>query len=76
MNHKGLKNTIFITILLFVFWGCSSNKGTVVIVSQQSSPRETFGVEQLSVQLKEAGYTVELSKEWRRKLESRLAQDK
>jgi len=63
MNHKLLKNSVFVTILVFVFWGCSFNKGTVVIVSEQGSSREIYGVERLTSQLKGAGYQVELSKE-------------
>lgn len=63
MNYNLLKNSVFAVIVALVFWGCSFNKGTVVIVSQQGSPREIFGVEQLSSQLKVAGYKVELSKE-------------
>lgn len=63
MNYKLLKNSLLITVVLSLFWGCSFNKGTIVIVSQQSSPREIFGVEKLTSQLTEAGYKVELLKE-------------
>lgn len=63
MNHKLLKNSVLVSILLFIFWGCSFNKGTIIIVSKQGSPREIFGVEGLTSQLKEAGYQVEISKE-------------
>ncbi|HKJ40895.1 MAG TPA: glycoside hydrolase family 20 zincin-like fold domain-containing protein [Sunxiuqinia sp.] len=62
MNHRLLSNSVFITIFLLIFFGCSSKKGSVIIVSQQGSPRESFGVEQLSAQLKNVGYTVEVSK--------------
>jgi len=62
MNHRLLRNSVFITIFLLIFFGCSSKKGSVIIVSQQGSPRESFGVEQLSAQLKNVGYTVEVSK--------------
>lgn len=63
MNYKVLKNSTLFAVVCFVFWGCSFNKETVVIVSKQGSPREIFGVERLASQLNEAGYNVELLKE-------------
>ncbi|MGE4586486.1 MAG: glycoside hydrolase family 20 zincin-like fold domain-containing protein [Mangrovibacterium sp.] len=63
MNYKVLKNSILFAVGCIVFWGCSFNKETVVIVSEQSNPREIFGVERLASQLNEAGYNVELLNE-------------
>ncbi|MGD9929233.1 MAG: hypothetical protein AB7U05_04375 [Mangrovibacterium sp.] len=62
MNYQRIKNAIFSLIVLVVFYGCSG-KGTIVIVSEQSSPREKFAVERLSSQLMDAGYVVELTAE-------------
>ena len=63
MNDKLLKKSILFIVVCFVFWRCSSNKETVVIVSEQSNPREIFGVERLASRLNEAGYSVKLLKE-------------
>ena len=64
MNYKPIKNSILLAIILLFFGGCSSNKGTIVIVSKQGSSREIFGVERLTNQLKDAGYKVELTKDF------------
>lgn len=62
MNYQRIKNTIFFLIVLIAFCGCSG-KGTIVIVSELSSPRENFGVEHLSSKLTDAGYKVEIVSE-------------
>jgi len=60
MNLKRLKNTLYILLTSVLFLSCTG-KGTVVIVAEQSSPREKYAVERLSTQLTESGYKVELA---------------
>lgn len=56
-----MKHKIVYLVLFAILWGCSSDKGTVVIVSEQGSAREKFGVERLVSQLEEVGYQVQVS---------------
>lgn len=56
-----MKNNVLYLLLIAVFWGCTNTKGKVVLVTQQQSARETFGVERLKHQLEADGYRVEMS---------------
>ncbi|WP_346857743.1 hypothetical protein [uncultured Draconibacterium sp.] len=51
---------IILSVFLFVFMSCNQ-KGKVIVVSQQESPREKYAVEKLVTALTNEGYQVEVS---------------
>ena len=60
MKYQTIKNAFFILIALASLAGCTG-KGKVIIVSEQSTQREKFGIELLSSQLTQSGYQVEIA---------------
>ncbi|WP_372772589.1 hypothetical protein [Mangrovibacterium sp.] len=71
MNFRRLKSTFILLVILAAFSGCTG-KGTILIVSEQTNPREQYGVERLSAQLKLVGYQVELSNEIKESKQPRI----
>lgn len=60
MKFSYLKYSFLFYIILMMVT-CSNPKGTIIIVSEQKHPREIYGIERLSAQLKSEGYEVEIS---------------
>ena len=72
-NYNHMKRFFNLTILsafLFIAMACNQ-KGKVIIVSEQTTPREQFAVEKLSQALTSEGYQVEESGEISDRTENR-----